>query len=160
RSCLYRHGICLDALLFACLGESTVMKETLSILCFALLAFAQIALADDINSSPKPETPAVTTSQTALIWSETAAPLPQVVEKGVPKCGKLNDHVWRSGQPTREGYQRLAAKGLKTVINLRKEFPGDKDLLPKGVQYFYIPIIDNTTPTEEQGKEFVKIVSD
>jgi protein tyrosine phosphatase (PTP) superfamily phosphohydrolase (DUF442 family) len=137
------------------------MKKTLSVLCLTLVSFAQIAFGDDVNSIPHLTNSASTSLRTRpmLVWTETAAPVRRLVEKGVPNFGKLNAYVWRSGQPSRAGYERLATQGLKTVINLRKESPQDKDLLPKGVQYFYIPILDNGAPTDEQAKQFLKIVS-
>ncbi len=78
----------------------------------------------------------------------------------MPNFGKLNDNIWRSGQPTREGYRGLAAAGLKTVVNLRQECPQDKDLLPEGINSVYIPIKDDHEPTVEQAKEFMKVASD
>jgi tyrosine-protein phosphatase OCA1 len=78
---------------------------------------------------------------------------------GVPNFGKLNDHIWRSGQPTRAGYSLLVSQGLKTVVNLREEFPQDKDLIPQGVQYIYIPIKDEHAPTEEQARQFMNAAS-
>src|SRR5689334_13589506 len=143
------------------------MKKIVCILSLSLLPFAQIALSDDVKSALPSVTSATENSAVASpstspapAWAATSAPVRRLVEKGVPNFGKLNAQVWRSGQPTREGYKTLAAQGLKTVVNLRKESETDKDLLPKGVQYFYIPITDNCAPTEEQGKEFLKIVSD
>jgi protein tyrosine phosphatase (PTP) superfamily phosphohydrolase (DUF442 family) len=79
---------------------------------------------------------------------------------GVPNFGKLNDHIWRSGQPSRAGYRLLASQGLKTVVNLREEFPQDKDLIPAGVQYIYIPIKDEHAPTQEQAQQFINAASD
>jgi protein tyrosine/serine phosphatase len=79
---------------------------------------------------------------------------------GVRNFGKLNNNIWRSGQPSREGYKLLASKGLKTVVNLREEFPQDKDLIPPGVKYIYIPIKDEHAPTQEQAEQFVKAASD
>ncbi len=79
--------------------------------------------------------------------------------KGVPNFGKLNAVIWRSGQANREGYRLLAAQGLKTVINFREEFPQDKDLLPEGVQYVYIPMKNDHAPTDAQVKLLLDTVS-
>ncbi len=81
-------------------------------------------------------------------------------QAGVPNFGKLNDHIWRSGQPTKAGYEQLAKQGLKTVVNLRAEYPQDKDLLPAGVNYIFIPIRDEHAPTPEQAEAFIKAASD
>ena len=39
--------------------------------------------------------------------------------KGVPNLYKINDMLYRSGQPTKEGMKSLKEMGIKTVINLR-----------------------------------------
>lgn len=96
----------------------------------------------------------------ASAWPTTASPVHRIKEKGIPNFGQLNSCVWRSGQPTRDGYERLAALGLKTVVNLRSEFPQDKDLVPQGVRYVYIPVRDQYAPTDEQAKVFMDVVAD
>lgn len=118
------------------------MKQTWGPVCLSLLACASIALCDTV--APVSETPvlATTTAPSSPVcapkglkeaWSITPAPTHRCVEPGVPNFGKLNNAIWRSGQPSREGYQRLASEGLKTVINLRVEFPEDKDRIPDEV---------------------------
>ncbi|HZO90929.1 MAG TPA: tyrosine-protein phosphatase [Chthonomonadaceae bacterium] len=92
-------------------------------------------------------------------WPVTQEPARRLVEPGLPNFGKLNACLWRSGQPNQRGYQKLAEMHVKTIINLREEYPQDKDQIPAGVQYFYIPIKDETAPTVEQAKEFLRIVS-
>jgi protein-tyrosine phosphatase len=92
-------------------------------------------------------------------WTVSSAPAQRVKLPGVPNFGKLNDNIWRSGQPTGEGYRLLASQGLKTVVNLREEYPQDKDLIPTGVQYIYIPIKDEHAPTQEQAQEFLSAAS-
>ena len=93
-------------------------------------------------------------------WPRTETPSSRLKESGLPQFGRLNDHIWRSGQPTRKGYKRLAEMGLKTVINLRAEYPQDKRLCPKGVTYVYIPMRDKYPPTDRQVHELLRMVSD
>ncbi len=136
------------------------MKKTWGILCVTLLAFAQIARGYDDASTSKPAVSAPANAPASLkTWPTSNAPTRHLVLKGVPNYGKLNDAIWRSGQPTREGYKNLTAQGLKTVVNLREEFPQDKDLLPQGVRYVYLPIKDEHAPTDEQAKAFVELAS-
>jgi protein tyrosine phosphatase (PTP) superfamily phosphohydrolase (DUF442 family) len=142
------------------------MKKIFGVLCIASLAFAHIALADDNSTVSTPaasETVAAvstnTTKSLETLWPASDGPARRIIKKGVPNFGKLNNAVWRSGQPTKEGYQSLAEQGIKTVVNLRVEFPQDKDLLPKGVNYVYIPIKDQHEPTTEQAKAFIDVVS-
>ena len=136
------------------------MQKTSIILGLILILGAQIASAND--GAPAPGAPLAAkaaAATTAASWHATMEPTHRIVAKGVPNFGKLNDNIWRSGQPTTEGYQQLAALGLKTVVNLRKEFPQDKDLLPQGVNYVYIPITDEHAPTAEQAKQFLDVAS-
>ena len=137
-----------------------------AILCAALLSFARVAVADGSNPVPNPSaSKAAAPVKSAdkaqkASWPISDAPVHRLVEKGIPNFGKLNDVIWRSGQPTRDGYKALAAKGLKTVVNLRDEFRQDEELIPEGVHYFCIPVKDEHAPTAEQASEFLKIASD
>jgi protein tyrosine/serine phosphatase len=127
------------------------------IYCAALLAVASVALANDDSGNAKPATAA---PAAAFNWPVTAAATNRIKISGVPNFGKLNDNIWRSGQPTKAGYEGLAKQGLKTVVNLREEFPQDKDLIPEGVKYVYIPVKDEHEPTAEQGNQFLDIAAD
>jgi protein tyrosine/serine phosphatase len=134
------------------------MNKTLAVVGIGLFACLSIGvLADATNSAQSNSLPV---SAGASAWQHTTAPTHPMKKSGVPNFGKLNDYLWRSGQPTKEGYSQLASEGLKTVVNLRAEFPQDKDLLPDGVRYVYIPIKDGHAPTVEQGNEFIATVSD
>jgi protein tyrosine phosphatase (PTP) superfamily phosphohydrolase (DUF442 family) len=137
------------------------VKNTWSIPCALLLLFAPFALADNAAPDTKTAAPATVSAPKSLkeVWPLTKEATRRLVAKGVPNFGRLNTSIWRSGQPTREGYQVLAKDGLKTVVNLREEFPQDKDLMPEGVKYVYIPIKDQHEPTEEQAKQFLEIAS-
>jgi protein tyrosine/serine phosphatase len=96
----------------------------------------------------------------SALWPESTKPNCRIEKKGVPNFGSLNKYLWRSGQPTREGYFQLAGEGLKTVVNLRVEYPQDRDSLPGGINYISIPIKDMHAPTADQAHQFLKIVSD
>jgi protein tyrosine/serine phosphatase len=43
---------------------------------------------------------------------------------GVPNLYRVTGNIYRSGQPTNEGFQNLVKLGIKTVVNLR-EWHGD-----------------------------------
>jgi Protein tyrosine/serine phosphatase len=94
-----------------------------------------------------------------MAWPRTVSPSLRMAAPGVPQFGHLNEHIWRSGQPSHKGYKTLAAMGVKTVINLRKEFPQDKLRCPKGVRYVYIPMRDNTPPSDRQAIDLIRVVS-
>lgn len=130
------------------------------VLGFTLLAGSQIANASS-DTSPAIPAPAAAAAPAHVkeAWTATTDLTHRLVARGVPNFGKLNDHIWRSGQPTADGYKLLAKLGLKTVVNLREEYPQDKDLLPDGVRYVYIPITDEHAPTAEQAKQFLEVAS-
>lgn len=59
---------------------------------------------------------------------------------GVPNFGEANRNIWRGGQPTEEGFRRLAAARVKTIVNLRWGHD-DFDLLSgTKLKYVHIPM--------------------
>ena len=145
----------------AFLTEIHTLKYAFNLACFALLSLAPLAHADDVTPPSQPGASVSTGAAANLkaVWPVSPAPTHVIKVKGVPNFGKLNGVVWRSGQPSREGYQLLAQQGLKTVINLRREFPQDKDRIPDGVQYIYISMKNDYAPTDEQAKKLMEVVS-
>lgn len=59
---------------------------------------------------------------------------------------------------TMPGYQFLYSKGIRLLVDLRAEGPGDleRGALRVGLCVLPIPLIDNTVPTEEQVAKFLK----
>jgi protein tyrosine/serine phosphatase len=59
----------------------------------------------------------------------------------IPRFGILTDGLYRGGQPTSKGFQFLKDKGVKTIINLRKEDNSEAKVVEKlGMNYVQIPI--------------------
>jgi protein tyrosine phosphatase (PTP) superfamily phosphohydrolase (DUF442 family) len=79
----------------------------------------------------------------AALW--TTAP-------GVPNFHKVNDGLYRGGQPSHEGLESLAKLGIKTVVDLRVPVgPSDreKSLVESfGMHYVHIPLHGGETPTQ------------
>ncbi|MBM3460960.1 MAG: hypothetical protein FJX76_02555 [Armatimonadetes bacterium] len=84
---------------------------------------------------------------------------------------KGNDHkrvhevvpglLWRSAQPGPEVWSDLAARGFKSVINLREETNYEKEAVEAaGLKAFYIPENPLGRPTIEQALEFLQLVTD
>src|SRR5215475_11992979 len=63
---------------------------------------------------------------------------------------KLNDNYYRGGQPKREDYARLAALGIKTVVDLRQSGPDDEQTLLEnaGVKFYSIPMTASYPPSK------------
>lgn len=133
----------------------------LGFLCPTVLAVAQAPATKDATAATTPAAIPVINTRLSLkeLYPVASGPTRRISKDGVRNFGKLNDYIWRSGQPTREGYELLAREGLKTVVNLRVEYPEDKDLLPPGVKYVHIPVIDERSPTVGQAQQFIEVVS-
>jgi tyrosine-protein phosphatase SIW14 len=73
---------------------------------------------------------------------------------GVRNFQTVDAHVLRGGQPTAEGFQNLASRGVKTVVDLRgtgNRSRAEKKLVESlGMHYVGIPMKGMHTPSEEQ----------
>ena len=85
-------------------------------------------------------------------WTASASDLAAV--KHVPNFDKVNDHIYRSGQPSAVGLEELGAFGIKQVIDLREPGASEKaegaKLSKLGVKYFNVPFPPFSAPTQEQ----------
>jgi protein tyrosine phosphatase (PTP) superfamily phosphohydrolase (DUF442 family) len=78
---------------------------------------------------------------------------------GAPNLAQVSPVLWRSAQPTAEGFKNLQAMGIRTVVNLRN-FTSDRDEL-KGLGLRYHHIHFATWHAEDEDVvAFLKIVSD
>jgi protein tyrosine/serine phosphatase len=84
--------------------------------------------------------------------------------KGVPNFHTVNDQVLRGGQPTDAGFGKLAAMGVKTIIDLQEEGSRSHDekklVKALGMRYINIPMKGMTTPTEKQISHALKALDD
>lgn len=88
-------------------------------------------------------------------------PLPRL-DAPVPLFGEvLPGTLYRSAQPSAAGFRWLKANGIKTIVNLRQEHDDAPVVGPLGFErYVYLPIVDNTPPTNEQAEQFLALVTD
>src|SRR5205823_4879452 len=97
-------------------------------------------------------------TSTYSITQEATKPL-----KGspVPNLGVVAPGcVYRSGQPSKAGYEWLKEQGFKSIVCLRKEHDDDAAEMAKyGFHYLYLPIVDETAPTKEQAETFLKFAA-
>lgn len=82
-----------------------------------------------------------------------------VALEGVPNLHRLSQDLYRSAQPTAEGFKKLAAMGIKTVVNLRSFHSDDDKLAGTGITCVNIPMMA-WKPEQEQVLAFLKVVSD
>jgi protein tyrosine phosphatase (PTP) superfamily phosphohydrolase (DUF442 family) len=76
--------------------------------------------------------------------------------------GKLNDNYYRGGQPKREDYARLAALGIRTVVDLRQDRTHDEQTLVEtaGMRFYSIPMTKSYPPSEFTIQRFLQVVND
>ncbi len=77
---------------------------------------------------------------------------------------KVADDYYRGGQPLGDDYARLAALGVKTVINLTNEADGEAEeqqMVEKhGMKYLNIPMTTRTPPTDAEIAAFIAAVDE
>jgi len=88
----------------------------------------------------------------------------QAQEKSLPRFYKINENLYRGAQPLSGGIERLAALGIKTVINLRGENEVTRseqaDARAAGLRYFSVPLADLSAPTDEQVEKILALIND
>src|SRR5215475_10901802 len=80
----------------------------------------------------------------------------------VKNFGKVNDHIYRGGQPEANEYRELAAIGIKTVIDLREdpERYARGSAEGAGLRYINLPLNSKRPPTEAESDRFLQLVND
>lgn len=83
-------------------------------------------------------------------------------EADVKNFGKVNDHIYRGGQPKEKEYRELSAIGIKTVIDLREdaESYARGEAERAGLRYINLPLRAKTPPTIEESNQFLTLVND
>lgn len=79
----------------------------------------------------------------------------------VENFGKVNDQYYRGEQPTQEEFGQLKKLGIKTVIDLRKDYRPEAGAWARswGLQYVNIPLTASRAATEEQTAYFLSLVN-
>lgn len=75
--------------------------------------------------------------------------------KNLPNFHQVDEHVYRGGQPSAEGFKDLAALGIKSVIDLRQigehsQAEEQKSVTDLGMRYISIPMKGMSDPKDEQ----------
>lgn len=84
--------------------------------------------------------------------------------QGVSNFQKVDDHVFRGGQPTPEGFRNLSQLGIKTVVDLRE--PGDRSsqerkvVTAAGMRYISVPMQGMTKPRLESVVKVLGLLED
>jgi uncharacterized protein (TIGR01244 family) len=84
---------------------------------------------------------------------------------GVPNFQKVNDRVYRGGQPTGAGFRNLSQLGVKTIIDLRE--PGEHSqaeeqswVATAGMRYVSVPLKGMSAPPDASVAKILAILND
>ncbi len=85
-----------------------------------------------------------------------------VEESDVKNFGRVNDHIYRGGQPDDDEYRELAAVGIKTVIDLREDAEdyARRSTENAGMRYVNLRLNSKRPPTAEESERFLALVND
>ncbi len=102
--------------------------------------------------------PLLACAAAAAFAAEPAAP-------GVPNFHRVNEHLYRGGQPSQAGFSSLAALGVKLVLDLRP--PGEHPVAVEeraveaaGMRYLNLPMKGIGAPTEAEVAHALAVLGD
>lgn len=79
----------------------------------------------------------------------------------IKNFGKINDRIYRGGQPEGDEYRQLVALGIKTIVDLRLDSePGAKEAAEQaGLRYINLPLEPKGYPKADAAQRFLSIVN-
>lgn len=90
-----------------------------------------------------------------------AADLPAI---HVRNFDKVNDHLYRGGEPSAVGVGELGAMGIKTIIDLRQKGDGtaaEKDVADElKIKYINIPLGELSAPSNAEMEHILSLLQD
>ena len=82
----------------------------------------------------------------------------------IPNFRRVNEHIYRGAQPAKGGMQKLAALGVKTVINLRDDDERARaeegDAKAAGLRYFNVPFSGFRRPDDAEVERVLALIED
>jgi protein-tyrosine phosphatase len=83
---------------------------------------------------------------------------------GIKNFDKVDDHVYRGGQPTNEGFKYLAKLGVKNVIDLREADSRSNAerlaVVGAGMTYINVPMTGLTAPSPAEIARILSVLED
>ena len=82
--------------------------------------------------------------------------------KDLPNFARINDRLYRGGQPRKDSIRKLAALGVKTIINLRDDDENAQaestEANAAGLDYFNIPLKRFGRPNDSQIERVLSLI--
>jgi protein tyrosine/serine phosphatase len=80
---------------------------------------------------------------------------------GIENFGRVNDHIYRGGQPKGDDYRRLASMGIKTIVDLRGDSKSESrpSAQAAGLRYINLPLASKKYPQPDAAEKFLEIVN-
>jgi tyrosine-protein phosphatase SIW14 len=101
----------------------------------------------------------------ALCFCSVALPgedLPPPSSAGLRHFVRVDDHLYRGGQPQLKGLETASKLGIRTVVDLRgagERADAEKQkAVELGMKYYSIPLHNNSAPTNEQMAEILSVI--
>jgi tyrosine-protein phosphatase SIW14 len=83
-------------------------------------------------------------------------------QDGLPNFHRVNEHLYRGGQPRRIGFRKLAGLGIRTVVDLRGsgERSDKEQALAKsfGMRYINLPLPRFAAPDAQKMQELLRLL--
>ncbi len=81
---------------------------------------------------------------------------------GIPNAGKITDQLYRGAQPRADGLEQLKKFGITTIVDLRGEDLGARELEKKeaealGIHFVSIPVNGWSPPSIDQVAQFLSL---
>ena len=93
-------------------------------------------------------------------WAGAVSITPE--QAGINNFGQVNENYFRGAQPDQDGFHRLGALGIKTVIDLQEDPKPEEPgwVRDAGMQYFCIPLSGSHPADASQTARFLELVND
>jgi tyrosine-protein phosphatase SIW14 len=99
-----------------------------------------------------------------LLVATTAVASDETKQEVLPNFHQVNEQLYRGGQPLTGGMKEVAARGIKTVINLRGENEDTRaeevEAKAAGLRYFSVPLPGYGRPKDEDVERVLAIIND
>jgi uncharacterized protein (TIGR01244 family) len=84
-------------------------------------------------------------------------------QKDLPRLSRVNEGLYRGGQPTEAGLKQLVQLGIKTVVNLRDDDERARvegaAIVAAGLRYFNFPLSNFGKPNNQEVAEILSIIN-